>query len=910
MKISLMGLLLLCAILLSLPGAYAGTITGTVTGPDGSTQLEGVYVEAYSWNGSGWDWTAYAYTDSSGQYAIMGLDAGTYRVMFEDGTGTYVSEIYDNIIGSGPWNDGTDIVVAEEGTASGIDASLAIASKITGTVTGPDGFTPLVNILVWACRNGPYGWEWTQGAYTDEGGQYEIGGLPSGVYRVVFSDDSEMYLSELYDDVFGDYPWDGGADIELAEAATVSGIDASLAIASKITGMVTESIGSTPLEGVQVVAYRWRTFMWEWTAETTTDVNGQYELSGLVPGDYRVTYQDPSGVYLGETYANASDLGSGTTIEVLESSTVSDIDAALDLAAVVGGTVSRADDLEPMAGVRVRLLGTNGAAVRSAQTDENGMYSIGSISPGDYVVRAETAGSSGYLWQWYDGALYVPNQNDPPIEAAVLALGIGDTASGIDFALDPAGRIAGTVIGNGAEPIANGSIKAVNSDYGVVSHASTDSNGWYELAGLIPGSYTIKAGADFFQDEWWDGATHENQAQSFSLTNGAIIYRDFDLASGQSPAWVEVTSDPSGADIYLDFLATTSTTPAVIDLGEVGERSAGGFVVAPRTITVRKDGHPRSSPQQVAAVEAETVTAHFDMTYSEAGGVSISTMPDGASVYVDYAGAPEGTTPVQVGNLAPGSHVILLKKDGVLQVKPIVAWVQNGTNTEISVPLAMDISGERIFAEVQSAPTGAVVYVDYLPATEVTDAVISWMDPASHTGPGWHSATHTIMLRKRWHKPGAPRYVPELIDVVQTNQVNLIVDAVAVVDGDGDGMPDQLEGPYQELPGWDEQGSDDDYDGDGASNYEEMIAGTRADDIDSVFEINNTEHLILGGNQTMIFTFSSVPGNRYFIQGSSSVGSNARWENLSGAILAGDYQTSYLVEIEDLRFFRLVVWTP
>ena len=110
-------------ITLNITNDVTSKISGTVTGPDGTTPLQGIEATAYQWTGSWWEWFNSGYTDANGEYTIGGLPAGTYRVQFEDWqNGDYLTEVYDN---APDLDSGTDIVVPAETTVTGIDASLA-----------------------------------------------------------------------------------------------------------------------------------------------------------------------------------------------------------------------------------------------------------------------------------------------------------------------------------------------------------------------------------------------------------------------------------------------------------------------------------------------------------------------------------------------------------------------------------------------------------------------------------------------------------------------------------------------------------------------------------------------------------------------------------------------------------------
>ena len=75
--------------------AQSGTISGRVTGPNGTTPLEEIEVTAYRWNDhfwdsvdyryrAGWEWVNSDGTDVNGNYSIPDLAAGRYRIEFAD----------------------------------------------------------------------------------------------------------------------------------------------------------------------------------------------------------------------------------------------------------------------------------------------------------------------------------------------------------------------------------------------------------------------------------------------------------------------------------------------------------------------------------------------------------------------------------------------------------------------------------------------------------------------------------------------------------------------------------------------------------------------------------------------------------------------------------------------------------
>ena len=160
---------------------------------------------------------------------------------------------------------------------------------------------------------------------------------------------------------------------------------------------------------------------------------------------------------------------------------------------------------------------------------------------------------------------------------------------------------------------------------------------------------------------------------------------------------------------------------------------------------------------------------------------------------------------------------------------------------------------------------------------------------------------------------GLDHAVADAVDGIEVgHKVEIGTDADdALLDWDSEPAP--WEPDEDDYPGWDEQGPDDDYDGDGVTNFGELIAGTHPGNPDSTFKIDDGDLSTPGNNDSFTLTFSSVPGRMYFIRGKTSMSRNAEWVNLTGIILATGFETTCTVqfpESENMRFFQLVVWNP
>lgn len=180
----------------------ASTLVGTVTNPSGAP-LDGIPVSAYKeiTDESGTYWgqaDLYDFTSDDGSYRIK-LPAGVYRLGFDDYSGDYVPEFYnDKRMVDSPGVEEFDLSVGESAEAN---AELALGGRISGAVTVPEG-----DSLDSGCA---YVFREVDGVYIDESidagfmteGTYVVDGLPTGNYKLRFEDcsGSTTYEPEFYD---------------------------------------------------------------------------------------------------------------------------------------------------------------------------------------------------------------------------------------------------------------------------------------------------------------------------------------------------------------------------------------------------------------------------------------------------------------------------------------------------------------------------------------------------------------------------------------------------------------------------------------------------------------------------------------------------------------------------------------
>ncbi|MDX6375691.1 MAG: hypothetical protein QOD98_4679, partial [Nocardioidaceae bacterium] len=222
---------------------------------------------------------------------------------------------------------------------SAAPAAAVSDSGITGTVTDTAN-AGMPDVTVSAAQYDPLADVWGEAASTstDVDGNYVIGGLAAGTYRIGFFP-SDAHLMEYWDDR---PTFETATDVIVAAGATVTGKDATLVLSSDFTGTVTADAGATPLDGALVVAYRFDALLQDWVqaGSAFTDVTGSYDVSGLRADTYRVEFIPSGSAQIPEFWNNKPDLGSADGVVVGDEVTVPNIDAALAAGAHVTGTVT------------------------------------------------------------------------------------------------------------------------------------------------------------------------------------------------------------------------------------------------------------------------------------------------------------------------------------------------------------------------------------------------------------------------------------------------------------------------------------------------------------------------------------------------------------------------------------------
>jgi hypothetical protein len=261
-----------------------------------------------------------------------------------------------------------------------------------------------------------------------------VGGLQDGNYKVCFDAGVGGYLSECYDDQEW-MNWGNATLVSVVTAQTTTLRDAVLAQAGTIAGSVKNSSGSG-IAMVMVTIYDSNNMM---IRATQTDWSGNYTLSGLQNGNYKVCFDAMmTGGYPSECYDDQAwmDLAHATPVSVVSGQTATLHDAVLTQA--VYYTVSS-------------VAGPGGSISPASQSVLNGMIALFTIIP-DPGYEVSSVSGCGGTWSGGNSFSTAPVTFDCTVTAAFSR--IVDTVPDAFMFVDQTGVALNTTVVSNAITVA------------------------------------------------------------------------------------------------------------------------------------------------------------------------------------------------------------------------------------------------------------------------------------------------------------------------------------------------------------------------------------------------------------------------------------------------------------------------
>ena len=689
--------------------AVGGSISGTIIQEGTGTPIEDCYI--YVYDATTGSQVANGNADSSGNYAVGGIPTGTHKVQFSPNDGIHVREWYDDE----PDQQSADLIyVTAPNETSYIDAALTVGGSISGTVTEEGTGNPIAYCNVEA-RNASTG-DWVESDSTDELGNYTLGPLPTGTYKVHFSIYDETHLREWYDDK----PDEQSADIIYVFAPMdTPGVDAELAVGGSISGTVIEEGTGNPVTNCWVVVYDAATY--NWVEGENTDSSGNYTVGAIPTGTYKVEFSPNDGVHVREWYDDRPDFESADSVTVAAPEQVSINDAVLVVGGSISGTVTEEGTGAPITSCSITAYdAATDDYLESGNTDSLGNYTIGGLVTGEYKVRFSPY-DEVHVREWYNDKPSQSSADPVPVNAPF------DTG-GVDAALAVGGSISGMVTeeGTGA-PIGNCNIYAYDAATGeYITSVNTGTSGNYALYGLATGSYVVRfdPGDEVHVLEWYNDKPDKPSADPVSVTApGDTPGINAELEAGGTISGIvidELTANPI-VDCRVEVHDVAATQlPGTAPFAQGDTDASGNYTVGP---VKAGDYQVRFSPQDGAHVSE---WYNGKLTKVAADPVTVTSPGDTSNINatLEVGGSMSGTVIEEgTGNPIGGCQVITLDPETM----------------ELMVMGQTDASGDYTLEAVATGSYKVLLFPqDGIHLPEFYDNKASWTeaDPVSVEAPG------------------------------------------------------------------------------------------------------------------------------------------------------------------------------
>ncbi|MCY0986328.1 carboxypeptidase-like regulatory domain-containing protein [Nannocystis sp. ILAH1] len=444
-------------------------------------------------------WPLAAVTDANGNFRVGQLRPGIFKPRVEADTYTGMAE--------------AQVHVGIGETSSLVLVRVYPATSVRGKIVGPGGSSCEVGTVSLSERLTRR----TAWGAVEADGEVAIRGLLPGTYEVGVH--CEGYVSEdSYEAiVVGDAPI-GGMTWRVKAGRAIRGkvVDAGGAavLAETVSAQpVTASLrGTIPVSG-------------------PTGPDGSFSLAGLVPGSYELEVSPGPG----------RPQPPRRVVEVLADRDLEDVVIALPDGGVVQGRVIDSEG-RPVARASMHLRGEQDGGQQ--ECDDEGRFVLQGVAPGRYRATASIDFTP----------LKRPGQGPDELPGVWVEARLGSVTEVEIVVEGRGGRISGQVIDGSGGPIADAMLDWVReADIGgsAVSRMSvisprqptlSDGNGRFEISGLSPGFYTIRASR---HDEPGEGRVEHvpvNGATVLTIPDTGEIGGSVRSVGGAVPEWVKVTA--------------------------------------------------------------------------------------------------------------------------------------------------------------------------------------------------------------------------------------------------------------------------------------------------------------------------------------------------------------------------------
>ncbi|MEI6285387.1 MAG: carboxypeptidase regulatory-like domain-containing protein [Bacillota bacterium] len=674
-----------------------GIVSGTVTNAAG-TGIVGVTVAIT--NAADPLHPLQATTGANGAYTFINVIPGTYAI---GATAT----------GYIPYVNTTPFAVAANTTVNRTFAMTANVGTITGSVTGPAGFS--TTGIIATVAGVPVTPVWN-------GLNYTIANVAYGTKSVVFT--KPLYTANpLTQNVAVPA---GGSVVATTVAFTltpttgiVSGIVTNASGAGIVGATVAITSAADPLHPLQA----------------TTGANGAYTFTSVTPGTY-VIGATATGY---QAYVNTTPFAVAADVTVTKSfamtanpttGTVSGIVTNASGAGIVGATVaitSAADPLHPL----------------QATTGANGAYTFTSVTPGNYVIGATATGYQAYV-------------NTTPF---AVAAGVTVTKSFAMTANPTTGTVSGIVTNASGAGIVGATVVLAVPDSPIEDwlYTTTAAGGTYTFNSVIPATYMIAAQMSGYSDY---------VSTPFVVAANTIVTRSFAMTAAVtlSGTVLDQSNAPlAGVTVTIQYKTATTNAQGVYTFDAAAGLTKTDYYGVPISFT--KNGYTESY-RQVIVLNYGANTCNQSMTANPTTGTVSGVVTSGTGG-VGIVGATVAITntadpahPLTTTTTTGGNYTISSVTPGNYMIGATATGYQAYVNTT-PFAVAAGATATQSFAMTPTAPTtggitGAISGADGTSGTvlvKVDDVApaagtLSWTSATNYTITSLTPGPHTVAMTK------------------------------------------------------------------------------------------------------------------------------------------------------------------
>ncbi|MBI4285754.1 MAG: carboxypeptidase regulatory-like domain-containing protein [Chloroflexi bacterium] len=534
-----------------------GSISGHVYEADGTTPIPWANV-AIDTPGSRTG--PQVYTDQNGAYSISGLALGDYRIYAYDYRKSRIFEYFKDAYSL---ETATPVSVSAPIATTAIDFTLEQSGTISGHVYESDGATPITSFTVKANRvdgTGPVlppAIPWPAPYYP--GGAYSITGLAPGKYEVQVTGGG--YITEYYKDV----QYGKATPVEVAIGTTTASIDFTLEKGGSISGVAFAPGASGTYIAAKLVGGTYS------ASTKASDEDGTFTISGLPTGQYSVEAWNDNfnRLFYGQTTSRVA----ATLVSVTARDTTPEVElvlAAPQPTGKISGHIFAPDGVTPVSRgwVEVRDATTGRTAPAGwSYYSYTGAYTLSSLAPGSYLVRAGGTNWDGlkYCKEWYDDRTSMT-------DGTPVAVSAGQETTGIDFTLAVGGSISGHIYQpDGVTPVSDARVYVYDASGTNLHDQLGTYAGSYQTSALPDGDYKLRVTAYGYAAQWYGGAaTPEETTTVTVVTPNVTADVNFVLAAdGVAPEVTGVSPGDGATDIPADSaIAVTFSEP--VESTEIG----------------------------------------------------------------------------------------------------------------------------------------------------------------------------------------------------------------------------------------------------------------------------------------------------------------------------------------------------